>query len=79
MNKKDKLLTLSSGRKFVIVEQCDYDGENYYLANEIINDNDSDNYKIFKITKDENGIEKIKNITDEIIIKSVTDKLEKKI
>lgn len=78
MDKKDKLITLAGGRQFVIIEQCKYNGTQYYFANEIINDDISEVFKIFSINTDENGQEIVENITDDGIIKVVCEILDKK-
>ena len=78
MDKKDRLITLSNGRKFVIIEQCDYSGETYYFANEIINDDTSDVFEIFTIKLSEEGKQIIKNVTDDEIIKNVCKIIDEK-
>lgn len=78
MNKKDKLITISGGRKFVIIEQCDYDEKTYYFANEIINDDTSDVFKIFTIETNEQNEEIISDIKDNEIIKKVCAILDEK-
>ena len=78
MNKKNKLITLSGGKKFLIIEQCKYNNEDYYFACEVINENMTDNYKIFTIVVVKN-IEKVKEIKDDNIVKNVCQILEKEI
>lgn len=78
MDKKDKLITLKSGRKFVIFDFIVYNDEKYYFANEIINDDVSENFKIFKIKNNDKNEEIIENITNSDIIKRVCEILDKK-
>ena len=79
MSKKDKLLTLSGGRKFVIIDEVLYNNNVYYFANEIIDDDSSDVYKIFLIKKNDKNEEILENIENRDIIKAVCELLEKKV
>lgn len=79
MSKKDKLLTLSGGRKFVIIDEVLYNNNVYYFANEIINDDSSDVYKIFLIKKNDKNEEILENIENRDIIKAVCELLQKKV
>ena len=79
MSKKDKLLTLSGGRKFVIIDEVLYNNNVYYFANEIIDDDSSDVYKIFLIKKNDKNKEILENIENRDIIKAVCELLEKKV
>ena len=78
MNKKDKLLTLSDGSRYVIIDQCEYNGRWYYFANKIIDDNVSNIFKIFSININANNEETLENITNDDIIKAVCSILDKK-
>ncbi len=79
INKKDKLLTLASGKKYVVIEQCEYNGENYYFANEIIDDDNSDNFKIFTIKMNDKNQGVINDVVDDDIIKAVSKIINDKI
>lgn len=79
MSKKDKLLTLSGGRKFVIIDEVLYNGKMYYIANEIINDDTSDVFKIFSIKKNDKNDEILENIKNRDIIKAVCELLQKNV
>lgn len=78
MSKKDKLLTLSGGRKFVVIDEVVYNDSIYYFTNEIIDDNTSDIFKIFTIKKNDKSEEILEIINNRDIIKAVCELLQKK-
>ncbi len=76
MNKKDKLLTFASGKKYVVVDQCEYDNETYYFACEVINDETTDHFEIFTI-KTVNEKQIIKKVKNDTLIKEVCKIIDK--
>ena len=75
---KDKLITLKNNKKYVILEEAEYNNEVYYFANEIIGDDVSEIFSIFKIVRVGNQ-EKLEIVTNSDIIKKVCAILDKKI
>ena len=72
MNKKDKIITLKNGDKYVIVEQCMYEMKPYYFAAKLKDNQVTDEFKVLNIYVDEStNKEKVKIITDDNIIKNV--------
>ena len=78
MDKKEKLLTLASGKKFVVIEQCEYNGKKYCFANQVIDGDVSEVFKIFSIDTDQNGKEALTEVVDDEIIKSVSKIMSEK-
>ncbi len=80
IDKKDKLITLKSGKQYVIINQCLYNNEPYYFACQVENKVPTNDFKILTIYKDLNANkEKVKIVTDDNIIKnvcSIIDKME---
>lgn len=72
IDKKDKIITLKNGVKYVIVNQCLYDEKPYYFASVLKDNEPTEEFKILTIYKDNiTGKEKVRVITDDNIIKNV--------
>ncbi len=72
IDKKDKIITLKNGTRYVIVAQCLYDGTPYYFASLLENNETTEEFKILTIYRDGiTGKEKVKLITNDNIIKNV--------
>ena len=78
IDKKDKLLTLSSGKKYVVLEQCELNNNTYLFANEIIDDDTSENFRVFQMNID-NGEEVLTLIKDNNTIRMVSQLIDKKV
>lgn len=80
IDKKDKIITLKSGKEYVIINNCLYNNVPYYFACQIENGKPTEEFKILTITKDSiTNKEKARIITDDTIIKNVCaiiDKME---
>lgn len=71
-SKKDKIITLKNGEKYVIVEQCVYEMKPYYYAAKLRDNQSIEEFKILSIYVDEKtNKEKVKIITDDNIVKNV--------
>lgn len=78
IDKKDKILTLKSGKRYVIIEQCLLSSVPYYFACLLDGEQVTEEFKIVTIYND-GGKEKMKIITNDEIIKMVCNVLDKKI
>lgn len=74
---KDKIITLKNGEEYVVVEECLYNDEQYYLASEVIKDEPSENFIVFKIKYIGDKKQLIK-INDEELTKIVCRIIDKK-
>jgi len=76
IDKKGKIITLKSGKKYVIIEQCLLNSIPYYFACLLEGEQVSEEFKIITIYND--GVkEKMKIITNDEIIKKVCNVLDK--
>ena len=52
MNYKDRLITLSNNLQYVILEDTEYEGKLYVLANEVVNNQLDSTITVFRVEVD---------------------------
>lgn len=78
MDKKNKLIRLKNNEEYIILEQCSYNDEIYYIAAESKEKKQTGNLKVLTI-KIKNEKQIVKKIENDDIIKKVFEELERKI
>ena len=74
---KDKIITLKSGKKYIIIEQCLLESVPYYFACLLENGQVTEEFKVFTIYSDGEK-QRMKVITNDNIIKKVCNVIDKK-
>lgn len=67
---KDKIITLKSGKEFLVADVCTYKNIDYCFVCEVINNETTDSFGVIRIDE-ANGKQVIRVITDEDITKNV--------
>jgi len=79
MSKKNKMIMLNNGKKLMILEECEYNNENYYFACEVNDDIPTDKFRVFKIELNENGKQTIKAVENNEVMQKVVQLINSKV
>ena len=73
-NRIDKIITLSNDKKYMIIDQGNYDGKYYYLTSKV--DENNNLSEEFNILEDNGG--KVTNVKDEKLFNALIDYFKKR-
>ena len=74
MNNIDKILTLSDNTKYMVLDQGNYQGKQYYLTSKLdLNDNLTEEFDII-----ENDNNKVSNVTNQKLLFALVEYFQKR-